>query len=323
MRVKYGRAKFCGFLLLLTGLFVVVSQAFAQSTDSCENINGTWYKFCLDCTHGTHPGTGKIWPARDAMLAPWYSLDHGWWACPSPSDTSNYHCRPTCLPSINLRMIGVTDIRARYTGAGTIAGVSCGNLGVEYNATAAGVFNRQAQTNPAVQCPANPPPSFKTDDSCGRNNPRLGNSCAPASGTKYLDEVDYVGASGLELRRSYATARSYSSDTTPINPAFGSASWLHNYERSLHVVNTAQNGGVKWIVQRQDGSLLYFRADGTELLNRSDTGAASTITTLPNNTGWELRLADGSVERFNFNGRLISITSRSGVVTTITYNSMA
>jgi YD repeat-containing protein len=291
----------------MAGLFFITGQATAQSTDSCANVNGSWFKYQINS--GPYE-----WPSRDSMLAPWYPT-----ACAGGTDASaQIYCRPTCLPNINLHMIGTTDIRARYTGAGTIAGVSCNTLGTAYNALAN--FSRQLQNQPATQCPANPPPPFQADDSCGPNSPRLGNPCAPASGTKYLDEVDYAGAPGLDLRRSYATARSYTGDTTPINPAFGSASWLHNYERSLHVVNTAQNGGVKWIAQRQDGSLLYFRADGTEVLNRSDTGASSTITTLANNTGWDLRLADGSVERFNFSGRLVSITSRSGLVTTVTYN---
>ncbi len=300
-----------GLLFVSVVLFGASNQANAQSADTCQNISGQWYKFRM--------GTGQpfVWPSRDSMLAPWYPL-----GCSNPSDTSSLvHCRPTCVPNINLRMLGVTDIRARFTGAGTIAGVGCGTLDTEYNATPASYFNRQLQNNPATHCPVNPPPTVQAEDTCSSSNPRIGNPCSPASGTKYLDEKDYLAAPGIELRRSYSTARAYPSGLGPINPAFGGASWLHTYERSLRVVNSSTNQGIKWVAQRQDGTLVYFLLNGTEVLNRSDSGASSTVTTLPNNGGWDLRSANGDVERYNFNGRLTSITSRSGVVTSVSYNS--
>lgn len=297
--------KLCRLLLLLAVLYCSADQAIAQSTDTCENVIPSWYKYRMGF------GNPFVWRSRDSMLAPWYPQ-----ACPAPTDTSSeIACRPTCLPQVDLRMIGATDIRARFTGAGNIAGVGCGTSGAQYNASPSGYFARQLQNSPATQCPVNPPPTVQSDDCCKISNP-----VSPATGAKYQDEVDYLGPAGIELRRSYSTARSYPSGFAPINPAFGTASWLHNYERSLRVVNSATNGGIAWVATRQDGVLLYFRVDGTEVLNRSDTGAASTVTTLPNSGGWDLRLANGDVERYSFNGRLISITSRAGMVTTVTYN---
>jgi len=50
--------KVCGLFLLFALLVGAANQANAQSTDTCENVGGQWYKSCLDCTHQTHPGTG-------------------------------------------------------------------------------------------------------------------------------------------------------------------------------------------------------------------------------------------------------------------------
>lgn len=109
----------------------------------------------------------------------------------------------------------------------------------------------------------------------------------------------------------------------PINPAFGSATWLHTYERSLHELDPSISGGIRWIAQRHDGSLLYFRADGAEILNRSGSGAAATVRALPVGISWDLRLANGDVERYNSAGRVTTITSRAGLVINVTYNASA
>lgn len=182
------------------------------------------------------------------------------------------------------------------------------------------VFDNQAlgwSNNRTAACRAAPPPQIQpvSEDPC----PKIGNPCSPASGTKYIDEDDYLSSTGIALHRSYSTARTYPSFSAPIEPAFGNASWLHSYQRSLHVLDSAATGGIRWIAQRHDGVLLYFRDDGSEVLNQSDTGAASTVTTLPNNAGWHLQLANGDVERYALNSRLVSITSRAGNVTTVKY----
>lgn len=149
----------------------------------------------------------------------------------------------------------------------------------------------------------------------------IGNPVSPTTGVKYLEEVDYVGPSGIELRRSYSTARLYRSGSVPIKPAFGRATWLHTYERWLHQLDPAISDGIKWMAQRHDGVVLHFRADGTEVLNRTDTGASSIITPRSDGTGWDLRLANGDVERYNLNGGLVAIATRAGLVTTLTYDS--
>ena len=305
-----------GLPLLFAVLFCATNQAVAQSTDACENVGSSWYKYRI--TAPSFGGnTGYVFPSLNSMLAP--ALATG---CAGATDQDGFtFCRPSCMAAVAPYMFGATDIRIRYTGAGVINGVSCGSIGVTYNGMGSGFFHRQAQSNPVTQCPVNSPPTVQGEDGCGPNGPRPGNPCSPATGVKYQDELDYSGPIGVELRRSYASSRTYTSDSAPINPAFGNASWLHTYERSLHVLNSATNNGIRWIAQRHDGSLLYFLVNGTEVHNRSDTGAASLVTPLSNNSGSDLRLVNGDVERYNATGRLMSITTRSGVVTTITYNS--
>lgn len=169
---------------------------------------------------------------------------------------------------------------------------------------------------PETPVPPDPPPAIPTDDEC-----RLGNPCNPATGTKYLDEVDYLGPDGVELRRSYASVRAFPNGYVPFVPALGRVNWLHTYERSMRFLDPALTGGKKWVAQREDGVLLYFNVDGTEALNRSDTGAASKVVLSPDGSAWNLRLANGDVERYDIiDGKLMSITSRTGAVTTLSYN---
>jgi RHS repeat-associated protein len=230
------------------------------------------------------------------------------------------YCRPNCA-AIPKYVVGGTGssvfVTFRYTGIGPVGGVSCGGVGTVYNGCSQCGF-KEVQNDPVNQCPVNPPiPPVYTQDPCIQ----IGNPCFPGNGEKRLEETDYAAASGLTFGRSYSSYRAYPGSYGPINPAFGSPSWLHTYERSLHIDGSSSSGGIKWVAQRHNGDLLYFRADGTEILNRSDTGASSTVTALPNVTGWELRLSNFDVERYDNGGRLISITDRKGAVTTISYGS--
>jgi len=315
MRINGGVAKYARVLVFaLSTLFIATGSAFAQSTDTCENVVPSWYKYQI-FGPGFGGPTGFVYPSRDSMLSP--SLVS---RCAGETDQSQFTaCRPSCTAAVAPYMVGSTDIRIRYTGAGVLNGIQCGTLGTTYNMGSGG-HTRQIQNNPATDCPQVSPPTVQAKESC--DSPKKGNPCALATGTKFLDEADYSAAPGIVLNRSYSSVRAYSSDTAPINPAFGSASWLHTYERSLHVLNSATNNGIRWVAQREDGQLLYFLVNGSEILNRSETGASSTVTTLPTNSGWDLRLANGNVERYNVTGRLMSITSRAGLVTTITYDTL-
>lgn len=278
----------------LAAMFCTIGQAIAQSADSCENVGGNWYKYATSQIQWGG-NTDLIFASRDSMAGP----AQAYW-CAHSSNPGNF-----CTDHTPFYMAGTTAI----------------NIFAANNVRLSGdnAFGRALQTNPAVSCPGNPLPNFQSvppDDACSG----IGNPCSPASGTKYLDEVDYSGATGLELRRSYSTTRSFQNALVPIKPAFGSASWLHTYERSLHQFDPAATGGIKWVAKRHDGVLIYFLANGSEILNRSDTGAASTVTPRADGSGWDLRVPNGDVERYFLNGALASITTRAGVVTTVIHN---
>lgn len=167
-------------------------------------------------------------------------------------------------------------------------------------------------------CPPDPPPPIPdvpAQDVCP-----VGNPVCPATGTKYLDERDYEAPNGLELRRQYASARPFPTPLFSSESAFGNFHWLHSYERSLHVLDLAATGGMKWVAKRPDGHLLYFGIDGKEILNRTSTGQSSKVDVIIGGSGWNLKLANGDTERYDSSGRLLSITSRAGLVTSIGYD---
>ena len=121
------------------------------------------------------------------------------------------------------------------------------------------------------------------------------------------------------MSRFYSTARTYHNNLVSVKAAFGSASWMHSYERSLHEFDPALTAGIKWVAKRHDGILLYFDVNGFEILNRSETGAASVVSPLTSGTGWDLRLENGDIERYSTSGRLQTLTTRAGVVVTVIY----
>ncbi len=302
MRNTSNVAKHSGVLVLvLAVLFFTTRQAVAQSTDSCQEMpvgSGTWYKW------RTYPSTmGGLteYVFNSQLLACLYAEPFFCAAAPTSS-----RCQ---LPA---------DKRPWRAPVPTEGNLTSCMAKAPYTMQASGV-QRQPQLNPAIQCPGNPQPNFQSvppEEPCDR----VANPCSPASGAKYQEETDYSGPTGLELRRSYSTARSYQSALVSPKPAFGNASWLHTYERSMHQFDPAVTGGIKWVAKRHDGLLLYFADNGLEILNRSDTGAASIVTPLEGSSGWDLRLTNGDVERYNANGALATITTRAGLVTTVSYD---
>ena len=148
-----------------------------------------------------------------------------------------------------------------------------------------------------------------------------GNPTSPINGAKTQQEVDYRGASGtgLEFTRYYNSAGFYRptllTTTAPSNTDMdGSDFWIHSYDRRLYLVSG--NAQVIAINRRQDGLVKSFDSAGREQANVN--GAAARLVAVPG-AGWDLTLADHSVERYDPAGRLASITTRTGLTTTLTY----
>jgi RHS repeat-associated protein len=298
MRLTNKAARFLSLVVLVSApLFLTANQAVAQSTDSCEPDGAAWLKWRI--TQFFYGGDTPFIYASRAVACNLAGFNYqSSAACTGASPSSGCNKLPW-TPWGNY-----TDCK-RSTG--TIIH---------------GVINRTQMSNPVTQCPANPQPnllSVPPDEPCER----VGNPCAPSSGTKYLDEIDYVGPDGLDLRRSYSTARSFQNTLVPLVPAFGTANWLHSYESTLHQFDPGLTGGIKWVAKRHDGTLLYFNASGTELLNHAATGAASTVTPRADGGGWDVRLANGDVEVYLLSGNLTSIKKRTGLIITVVHNSTA
>jgi YD repeat-containing protein len=191
----------------------------------------------------------------------------------------------------------------------------------------------------ATQCtaPANSDPSCKAEqsnpNSCvysptravADNNlgapascqQRTGNPINNATGNKLQIEPDYhgTGSVGLELQRNY-------NGLGIRNGRYG-ARWSSNYEKMM-LLNSSYPNNVG--VQRNDGKLLNFTwVSGTTYKANADITDSLSIQTNAQGEmiAWLFTVgADQSIERYDTNGKLLSITSREGWVQTLSYSDL-
>jgi RHS repeat-associated protein len=150
----------------------------------------------------------------------------------------------------------------------------------------------------------------------------IGNPVSALDGVKRQEEVDYRpgGGTGLEFVRRYNSS-GYYRPSVLVAPSVGpdgvtraSDYWRHNYERRIHPVSG--NALIITIAERADGEFWNFDGAGREIDNRNR--AASRLEALPSG-GWKLTLGDRSQEIYDGQGRLQSLTSHEGQVTTLGY----
>lgn len=162
------------------------------------------------------------------------------------------------------------------------------------------------------------PQPVECDDPCLMK----GNPVSVATGTKFEREVDYQAAAntGLEFTRYYRSNGYYRPPGASFSPASGSISsadvWRHTYDRQFYGLSSSVYSGVMAVVQRPNGSLRVFDLNGDETTNHKGTGATLEAVS---GGGWDLTLDDGEVEHYDSSGRLITITTRAGNVTTLSY----
>jgi RHS repeat-associated protein len=178
----------------------------------------------------------------------------------------------------------------------------------------------------AVQCPVGYQSRTKSGQlqcfkpaelSCSR----MGNPVLPFSGTKLQVEMDYrpVSSVGIEFVRYYSSAGYYRPFGVTVAGAPDAGAplltdhWRHTYDRRLHIVTGSTE--VLAIAEAADGTARSFDTGGYEQGN--EDGAGDRLQSEAG--GWKLALADRSIERYDSTGRLQSITSPSGAVTTLTY----
>jgi len=133
-----------------------------------------------------------------------------------------------------------------------------------------------------------------------------------ATGNQFEAETDFTGAPNTAL----GLTRYYNSQDTTASQ-FGK-NWHSTWHRGLVI-----NGNVV-TVTRADGRQDTFTNNGTGLYT-ADADVTSTFTQVTDAngalTGWQLTLADDTVETYRVGGQLVSVTSRAGLVTTLSYDS--
>lgn len=141
-----------------------------------------------------------------------------------------------------------------------------------------------------------------------------GNPCNVATGNKFQAETDYIAPNfgGLAFVRSYNTF---------------SGSWNTTYDRSISR-QAVEIYGARAIVTavRPDGKVLRFQevADDRYIASH-DVNHALTVRRDANQniTGWQLRTESDSLESYSADGRLQTITSRTGLSQTLGYETLA
>ena len=132
-----------------------------------------------------------------------------------------------------------------------------------------------------------------------------------ATGNKFQAETDYFGATytGLRLERFYNSMNMGSSP-------FG-ASWRGTWNRTLNYLAGTGANPETVLVTHEDGRTDSFRNDGNRWVADPDvtcrlSGSAG--------SGWLLVHEDDSTESYAPDGRLLSIKTRAGLVTTLIYD---
>ena len=169
-------------------------------------------------------------------------------------------------------------------------------------------FNLTTDDNGQTQCMA-PAPCEKCK----------GDPVEISSGQKRQRERDYESAApgGLEFVRYYNSGGFFGTESSlQVN----SDVWRHSY--SSNIVPYTGNANVMAAVVRPSGVARFFNASGVEMQNMD--GASYRLQKLTdgggNVTGWTLTTDTSDVESYDSQGRLASITTRAGFVTTLSYD---
>lgn len=151
--------------------------------------------------------------------------------------------------------------------------------------------------------------------------PRTANTVDLATGVKIeqMTDVSFGGArGGIALRRIYTSELARNCDTCP----FGRG-WTHSY--AVRLVGSFQQGGAGRVVfpEQVIGRLFNYThtdPDGALVFSTiATTGQLGDVLRKLTDGTFEYRYADGSLMRFDTNGRLTSIVDRNANTTGLTY----
>jgi RHS repeat-associated protein len=151
------------------------------------------------------------------------------------------------------------------------------------------------------------------------SNNCVGNPVDCGNGEKRQREEDYASGDvgGLSFTRYYNSAGYWSlSSREAVNPDV----WRHSYSSAVHAFPTGSSALAA--VVRPQGDVRYFNSGGVEMQN-FDGGAYRLLKLVDGggaHTGWKLTTPQSDVEIYDTQGRLTSVTTRGGAVTTLAYD---
>jgi RHS repeat-associated protein len=152
----------------------------------------------------------------------------------------------------------------------------------------------------------------------------FGNPIDSTTGNKIQVETDYrgAGASPLSFQRHYNSLFSRINGPDGFAPKYiAGVAWYADYFQKIAYNST---GGVSTaFAYRPDTQRIIFNESGGAFTGPADViGVRLTAQRdgLGNITGWTLKLASDTVETYGANGKLLTITSRSGVAQTLAYD---
>lgn len=153
----------------------------------------------------------------------------------------------------------------------------------------------------------------------GRCQPQAGNPISLATGNKYQRELDYQGAGPFPLQ----FVRHYNSQGLGdiVVPRLGRG-WRHHYERQIGFVPLP--GLSMAYAYRPDGRVDYFSLQDGRFV--ADADISNRLTRLTDaagqTTGWRYLATDDSdqIEHYDAAGRLVAITTRTGMTQTLTHD---
>ncbi len=220
-----------------------------------------------------------------------------------------------------------------------------------------GPFGAYVQRNRSVQCPGGytgpfrpnlqttpsnaycyrasdlPEPAKNLGGACGAGSAGSSSSCSatdassqlvgnpvnPYTGNKFQAETDYVGQGPMPLGFiRYYNSQLFQGGGSPLGlqSALG-PSWRSSYDRQIFFI------GVRYptaYAYRPDGKTLHFKLTGGQFVAEPDVAdqLVRLVDGSGNITGWKYTVAaNDEVETYNADGTLASLTSRAGLVQTL------
>jgi YD repeat-containing protein len=289
-----------------------------------------WRWFVVDVSPYSPPG---VWfnseGEADAAIGALATGPGGWCSISNPQDSAPY----------GQNYVGSSLIVADYNTTFTAIGTTDSNHPCEYQTTwhATVVKERVVKCNrgwtlvtdgttgPYCACPWSST-SMCAVKPCYKGCVDKGEEMNALSGVVRRKEVDYgPPSSSLRYERlynsSFAREHPFGTETPPAWSPLG-IGWSSVYFQTVSYSDVPGYSGL--IAMRADGSELAFNETSPNVFTYGSEIADQVQRTFDgggNQTGWKYITGSDDVELYDLNGKLLSITTRAGVVLTLQYGS--